>query len=407
MGRFKYMTIPTFTKIREPVTNSTITQLHISDDDDIYLVTECGLVFKSNDFRNIMDLRFDELKIPNIAEKIVKIAPGTNFVSILTDNGRCYSLLSNESNLMESGKLKNLRVVDIQAGPQHVLVSAITRNEDVNGNQEPTLNQTYTINFQPIKGFGNGEENYQEPDTGENLRARLTQVNCEDLTHFDNGDKLSVIELDDESRATTLECKDTESSGHSSDQRLSPNSDSTIRFIDNGIDKSPVIPDGGMFISLHGDLKSEPKVRRNSVRINVDENEDYEHNAIQREKTPMPRTRKGKSVTIDEELDENGIIDRDEDLYNDDDDVSTSTMHGSDYSLEEYIREENKINDERTNGFLPNGKIGKLKQFVTNMKDKGKGLSCKNADNVIDEHESNMKDTIYHSKDNSKSCLIM
>lgn len=404
------MTIPTFTKIREPVTNSTIIQLHISENDDIYLVTECGLVFRSNDFRNIMDLRFDELKIPNVAEKIVKIAPGTNFVSILTDDGRCYSLLSDEPNLIESGKLKNLRVVDIQAGSQHVLVSAMARNEDVNGNQEPMLNQTYTINFQPIKGLGNGEENYQEPDTGENLRARLTRMNSGDMTHYDNGDKLSVIELDDgnESRATTLECKDTESSGHSSDQRLSPNhSDSTIRFIDNGILKPTDLPDGGKFISLHGDPEPKPKMRRGSVRINVDENEEHEHTPIEREKTPMPRTRKGKTVTIDEDLDENGIIDRDEDLYNDDDDVSTSTMHGSDYSLEEYIKEENKINAEKTNGFLPNGKIKKLKRFVSNMKDKGKGLSCRNADDVIDEHETNIKDTIYHSKDNSKSCAIM
>ena len=406
VGRFKFMTIPTFTKIREPITNSRIIQLHISDDDDIYLVTDCGLVFKSNDFRNIMDLRFDELKIPNVTEKVVKIAPGTNFVSILTDDGRCYSLLNDEKDLIESGKLKNLLVVDIKAGAQHVLVSAMTRNEDVNGNQEPMLNQTYTINFQPIKGLGNGEENYQEPDTGENLRARMTRIKSEEAMNYDNGDKLSVIELEDTlcngSGTTTLECSG--SSGKSSDQGHSPNpSDSTIRFIDNGFDKSMILPEGKL-ICLHGD---EPvmKVRTNSVRINVDEDEDYEHKSIERTKTPMPRSRKVK--VTNEDLDENGIIDRDEDLYNDDDDVSTSTMHGSDDSLEQYIKEENKINDEKTNGFLPNKKIKKLKQFVSDIKDKGKGLSCKNADNVIDEHEANLNDTLYHSKDNSKSCAIM
>lgn len=235
------MTIPTFTKIREPVTNSTISQLHISDDDELYLVTECGLVFKSNDFRNIMDLRFDELKFPKNNEKIVKIAPGANFVSIVTDEGKCFSLISGESSLVESGRLKNLRVVDINAGAQHVLVSAMLRNEDMNGNQEPMLNQTYTINFKPIKGLGSGEENYQEPDTGENLHAPMS---CENTTQYDSTDKISVIELDETlrnigSRATTLECKDTESSGDSSLQKLSPDrSDSTIRFIDNGIDKT-------------------------------------------------------------------------------------------------------------------------------------------------------------------------
>lgn len=233
------MTISTFTKIREPVTNSTIVQLYISDEDEIYLVTECGLVFKSNDFRNIIDLRFDELKFPQIDEKIVKVAPGMSFVSILTENGKCYSLLNQESNLVESGKLKHLRVVDINAGAQHVLVSAIPRNEDINGNNnELMLNQTYTINFKPITGLGNGEDNYQEPDTGENLRA----INSFDTSHFDSGDKISIIDLSESgreigSRATTLECKDTESSGHSSLQKASPNrSDSTVRFFDNGVD---------------------------------------------------------------------------------------------------------------------------------------------------------------------------
>lgn len=246
VGRFGFMTISTFTKIREPITNSTISQLFIADNDDIYLVTECGLVFKSNDFRNIMDLRFDELKFPKNAEKIAKVAPGNNFVSIQTEQGRCFSWITSETSLVESGKLKGLRVVDINAGAQHVLVSAMSRTEDINGNKEPELNQTYTINFKPIKGVGNGEENYQEPDTGENIR---TPINCDDLSEYDNADKISVIELDETtrnigSRATTLECKDTESSGDSSMTKLSPNrSDSTIRFIDNGVDKTVNVHD--------------------------------------------------------------------------------------------------------------------------------------------------------------------
>lgn len=227
------MTISTFTKIREPISNSTINQLFISDDDDIYLVTECGLVFKSNDFRNIMDLRFDELKFPKNKEKIVKIAPGMSFVSVQTESGRCFSWLGDETNLVESGKLKSLKVVNVNAGKQHVLVSAMLRNEDMNGNQEPLLNQTYTINFKPIKGLGSGEDNYQEPDTGENFQAS---------NEYDDTDKISVIELDDArnigSRATTLECNDAESSGDST-AKLSPDrSDSTIRFIDNGVDKT-------------------------------------------------------------------------------------------------------------------------------------------------------------------------
>lgn len=201
-----------------------------------------------------MELRFDEMKFSGITEKVVKIAPGFNFVSIMTESGKCFSLLSKEAGLVESGKLKELRVVDIHAGAQHVLVSAMLK-DDKNGNQDAELNQTYTINFNPIKGAGNGAENgenYHEPDTGEDV-----PMNCEDVTQ-DNGDKISVIDLSETtrgsgSRATTLECKDSQSSGSSSLQKLSPNrSDSTIRFIDNGIDKTLNVqdtPDGELLYS--------------------------------------------------------------------------------------------------------------------------------------------------------------
>lgn len=254
------MTIPTFTKIREPIANSTITQMHISDEDEIYLVTECGLVYKSNDFRNIMDLRFDEMKFPGNDEKIVRVAPGSNFVSVMTESGRCFSKIADDLNLVESGKLKDLRIVDIEAGAQHVLVSAIHRNEDVNGNQEPVLNKTYTINFKPIKGLGSGEENYQEPDTGENLRS---------FDMYENSDKISVIELegsarDTESRATTLECKDTESSGNSSMDKVSPDrSNSTVRFIDDGIERVLKDSEPGGFEDFFAYLKKIKKLVKN------------------------------------------------------------------------------------------------------------------------------------------------
>lgn len=251
VGRFHSITISTFTKIREPISNSIITQLHISDDDEIYLVTESGFVYKSNDFRNIIDLRFDELKVPKIDEKIVKIAPGNGFVSIMTEHGRCYSLLKDDKELIESGKLKRLQVIDIDAGAEHVLVSTKWRSEDVNGNDQMLLNKTYTINFKPIKELGSGEDNYQEPDTGE--KVPVLSLNCEDVTEFEKNDDdieiISLTEMDGAtrlntcSRATTLECKDTDSSGHSSAPKQSPECfNSSIRFIDNGIDKTRDMP---------------------------------------------------------------------------------------------------------------------------------------------------------------------
>lgn len=101
-----------------------------------------------------------------------------------------------------------------------------------------------------------------------------------------------------------------------------------------------------------------------------------------------------------EDLDESGIIDRDEDIYDDNDDVSTSTLRGSDESLQDYINEENKINN--LNGPLRK-RMMRFKKFMSDVRDKGKGLSCKQADTVIDEYPTEV-----HPNDNhKKSCLIM
>lgn len=228
MGKFGFTTISTFTKIREPIANSTITQLCISEDDEIFLVTEDGLVYKSNDFRNIIDLRFEQLSIPGIREKILKVASGMNFISIQTESGKCYSLLSSNGTLVESGKLKGLRAIDICSGTQHVLVATIPRGEDINGNLETMLNKTYTIN---VEGMGSGVENFQFPRDQD-------PINSEDMTCAQSIDKSSLLlDLDDfirlnESRATTLECKD-----DSSEDKLTPEhneSSTTIKFIDEG-----------------------------------------------------------------------------------------------------------------------------------------------------------------------------
>lgn len=153
------------------------------------------------------------------------------------------------------------------------------------------------------------------------------------------------------------------------------------------------------------------KSRVGSVRILVDEGHENEHSPIQRQKTPMPRSRKSKTPGREEEIDENEMIDRDEDLYNDDDDVSTSTMHESDESLAEYIKEENKINAEKSNGHLANGKIKKfrnsMERVVKDIRDKGKGLSCRTADNVIDQNDPYPRDANGTHRDHNKSCSIM
>lgn len=237
------MTISSFTRIREPIPNSTITQVCISDEDDIFLLTENGIVYKSMKMKSVEDISFEEVKFPEMDDKIVKMAPGNNFLSIITAGGRCYSLLDEDkTTLIESGKLRELNVVDVNAGAQHVLVAAVLRNEDENGNEELLLNQTFTISFKKIEEMGSGVDNYQEPDTGEQIKSLARHDNGLFIgpNNEDKTDNVSLIDLEEStrgngSRATTFECKDTESSSNRSSANR-PNS--TIRFIDNGIERT-------------------------------------------------------------------------------------------------------------------------------------------------------------------------
>lgn len=126
-----------------------------------------------------------------------------------------------------------------------------------------------------------------------------------------------------------------------------------------------------------------------------------DHKPFPRKKTPVPRSRKVKEPTVDD-LDENGIIDRDEDIYDDNDDVSTSTLHGSEESLQQYINEENRINN--LNGPMKKRML-RFKKFMNDVRDKGKGFSCKTADSVIDEHPIEIQQN--PNDNHKKSCSIM
>lgn len=242
------MSISTFTKIREPVQNSVIVQISVSDGDDIFLLTDSGIVYQSTNMTSVLDMRFEEVHFPGNEEKIIKVAPGLAFVSIMTESGRCFSLLDEDkTNLIESGKLKELNVIDINAGAQHVLVSTLLRDEDYNGNGDTMLNQTYTISFNKITEMGSGADNDQEPVTTEKMKsAKVIEELSIEKSDDDKNDNISLIDTEESirgnngSRATTLECKDTDSSHSSSTHNkhsTTDRPDSVIRYIDNGIEK--------------------------------------------------------------------------------------------------------------------------------------------------------------------------
>jgi hypothetical protein len=111
------------------------------------------------------------------------------------------------------------------------------------------LNQTYTISFNKITEMGSGADNYQEPVATEKIESAKVIQDLSIEKNDDDDDKNDNISLMDTeeslrgnngSRATTLECKDTDSSNSSSTHNkhsTTDRPDSVIRYIDNGIEK--------------------------------------------------------------------------------------------------------------------------------------------------------------------------
>lgn len=130
-GRFGGTSIATFTKIKEPIQNSTITCLHISEQDEIYLVSDAGLVFRSSAFSKPSELFFEQLHFLKNKEKIVSLTSGNNFLALLTERGRCFSSLNDDKqSFLESNKLRDMDVLSFSSGSQHILVSVVPRNKD-------------------------------------------------------------------------------------------------------------------------------------------------------------------------------------------------------------------------------------------------------------------------------------
>ena len=249
------------------------------------------------------------------------------------------------------------------------------------------MNKTYTINFQPINEPGNGVDNYQEPDTGERTRDLFGRT-CENCI-FDNPNQ-QESDLDDAfyasrpslgSRATTIEYKDTDSDSNRKMSKMSSaqtaftdnfEDDEKIKFIDNGV----TLENGAKLCRCKSNCRRKREREMNDEALNALNLEEMKETkvpkAVSRRKTPMPRD----NVRSEDDLDEAGMIDRDEDEdYNDDDDVSTNTtLNDSDYSLEDYLKEEAKIKAEKERLRLNN----KWNRFL-------RGMSCKNTDTVVPE----------------------
>lgn len=407
-GKIQKTNLPIFTKISLQHLPFPLSYIRISKFDDIFLIIENQKVYKSGEFSKIEEIKFENFDLLKDNSSFSDISFGSNFLSLLTMDGKFLTTfdehLSN-SELKEYEKLSNLKTVSILSGLNHMLMLSKPRINKLEIIINSSFNQTYIIEPNPHKKskIESSVMNLRQP------------INCEDVTeyleinnneNYQNSSSDTSLYNQNDSRATTLEYKDTDSKSNSSagnadndkingnfikreqrslrdfKQRQSAdtkNDNLDIRYIENGIH----IGNSADVVSLNdstylgeklqsmeiSNIKNLKLKTQDDLRDICNEKGVVETKVVQRIKTPMPKIRKPIS---DEDDSSSGM------------DSSTESFHESDYSDEEFTlkRTKEKSNSNSLTSSKPSIKI---KNFFRELKNKGREISCKNNDNVIAE----------------------
>lgn len=382
------------------------------------MIIENQKVYKSGEFSKIEEIKFENFDLLKDNLNFSDISFGSNFLSLLTMDGRFLTTFdeqSSNSELKEYEKLSNLKTISILSGLNHMLMLSKPRINKLEIIINSSFNQTYIIETNPHKKskIESSVMNLRQP------------INCEDVTeyleinnneNYQNSSSDTSLYNQNDSRATTLEYKDTDSKSNSSagnaendkingnfikreqrslrdfKQRQSAdtkNDKLDIRYIENGIH----IGNSADMVSLNdstylgetlqsmeiSNIRSLKLKTQDDLRDICKEKGIVETKVVQRIKTPMPKIR--KPIESDEDDSSSGM------------DSSTESFHESDYSDEEFTlkRTKEKSNSNSLTSSKPSIKI---KNFFRELKNKGREISCKNSDNVIAEGKLQEKSLI-------------
>ncbi len=369
------------TKVQNPIPNSNISGLHVSENGEIYLITESGSVYKSNKFRKANELKFEELKF--LKHKVKKLTTGFNFLTILTDDNRCLSSLdSDKTNLIESNKLKKLDVMDIESGTAHILASVVPKGKKIK--MKKLINAVIT-------NIHDNESETTPDDPPKVVNAENGEIEAngnEEQEGNDNDD-----EVDTPITIEAISCPSSVQDENEDDQE--------IRFINEGIE----------ITNMDENVKSPESKNHVTIDPTVDV-ENHENGIVERPKTPMVHPT--EEMEIENDIPDN-IIDREEQSDNEADTSPIESLNESptsDYSLEEYVKEEEK--QEANNNHVPveidkkvpsnmsNGKSrktssnGKIKKMFSDMKSKS---ICGSNSTVLESKDVEVQ--------MSKACVLM
>ena len=149
-GKFQRIIIPKFRKI--PWKTTTISSMHITRFDDIYVITEDQDVLRSKRIAKIEEFEFENVDLGEFlseGERVVKIASGDNCRSIVTDRGRLLTTFDEKSpfivhdHYQKINKFQDYTVQDVESGTAHMLVQTVPRKKDIN--KESDMYRTFTI----------------------------------------------------------------------------------------------------------------------------------------------------------------------------------------------------------------------------------------------------------------------
>ncbi|XP_017028416.1 uncharacterized protein [Drosophila kikkawai] len=167
-GHLNEFVFPRFTELQKnlPPTEQIIF-MHISKTSEVYIVTNAGSIYRSFESVRNKSLVFQRFYDYDSEENgpIWKLLKGFSFYAVLSKANKFFTTFSESGHHLktfrEISKFKNLRLLDIAVGDQHILVQGIPRSSmssaTVSGSADPHRYTSRSFALQPPDANGNEE----------------------------------------------------------------------------------------------------------------------------------------------------------------------------------------------------------------------------------------------------------
>ncbi|EDV97454.1 GH16880 [Drosophila grimshawi] len=167
-GRLNEFVFPKFTELQKNLSQSEqIIFMHISKASEIFIVTNVGNIYRSFESLRNKSLVFQRFYDYDSEENgpIWKMVKGFSFYAVLSKANKFFTTFSESGHHLktfrEISKFKNLRLLDIAVGDQHILVQGLPRSSNMSATvgtpMEPHSYMSRSFVLQPKDLNGNTE----------------------------------------------------------------------------------------------------------------------------------------------------------------------------------------------------------------------------------------------------------